>query len=324
MNIHHILCNLPRRARLLNRKLGLKESPQIIQIEPCGICNISCEYCNYRLLPDSEKIMMSKDLLKKVTREALSLHPDQISFHVYGESLMNPVLLECLPKYYPIVLSTNGLALTHEKAEKLARMKNLVMILGIAWCEPESRLEKMISNAKYFLDQDPVCRCIPLQMVCSEHSVQHARRMYDTFSPYLDRVPTLELKYFPPLTRGELGYVPGSEKGYEPENIPCSDRVKIESGPTPRHDCDVCTIPDAAGAPPNNLVIKATGDIRLCNQRGLRKSLGNVRDTTLRQAWNSDLRQHIISVWEKGDPDNEIGCYNCHMAKKIIETRLQQ
>jgi radical SAM protein with 4Fe4S-binding SPASM domain len=303
--------------------LGLKEPPQIIQIEACGICNISCEYCNYKYLPRNEKIMMEPELLRKVTREAIRLLPDQVSYHVYGESLLNPHLLQELPKWYPIVLSTNGLALTHEKAEKLAKMRNLVMILGIAWCEPEERLGKMIENCLYFLDQNPVCRYIPVQMVCSVSSIKHARRMYDTFSPYLEKIPTLQIKYFPPLTRGELGYVPGSEKGFEPEGIPCSDRVTIETGPTPRHDCDVCTIPDAAGAPPNTLVIKATGDIRMCNQRGMTASLGNAHEVSLKQAWDSDLRQHIIEVWRKRDPDNEIGCYNCLMAKQVIETRLK-
>jgi radical SAM protein with 4Fe4S-binding SPASM domain len=235
---------------------------------------------------------------------------------------LNPALLDCLPKYYPIVLSTNGLALTKEKAEKLAKMRNLVMILGIAWCEPEPRLKKCIDNAVAFLKMDPICRFIPVQMVCSEHSVQHARRMFDIFSPFLDRVPTMQLKYFPPLTRGDYNYIPGSEKGYVPEGIPCSDRVTVETGPSPFHNCDVCRIPGAAGAPPNTLVIKATGDIRMCNQRGLQASLGNAKDITLRQAWKSKRRQEIIKAWEAGDPENEIGCYNCIKAKELINERL--
>jgi len=295
--------------RELKAILGLAPDPELIQIEVCGICNANCEFCNHQLLPADEKIMMDTDLLKKVIREAISLNPRQISFHVYGESILHPDLIENLPKDYPIVLSTNALGLTEAKAKKLAKMKNLTMILGLLWSEPAKVREKSIAHAKMYLDLKPRNRLVSVQMVCSEHSVPHAVEMYKTFAPYLFTLPKLELFYKQPYMRE-----PGDGiKGIIP-NIPKHPRITVDTMVTPRacgNDCHTSAV-----NPNTTLVVKCNGDIKMCSMRFLNRNLGNANDTTLREAWESPERESIVCEWQDGDKDNKLGCNVCmHMAE---------
>ena len=101
---------------------------------------------------------MDTELAKKCVREARELHAKQISFHITGESLLHTDLLEILPRDYPILISTNCIPLEGPLARSLADMKNLTIILAVAWSDPEKRMLTSLLHASSYLQMNPVNR----------------------------------------------------------------------------------------------------------------------------------------------------------------------
>jgi radical SAM protein with 4Fe4S-binding SPASM domain len=198
-------------------------------------------------------------------------------------------------------------------AKEFAKMPNLLVIMAVLWSEPESRRERSIANAKAYLDLNPCNRNIFLQMICSGNAVQYSHRMYDIFSPYLDKLPNLQLHYKQPYTRD-----PGKPiTGYIPRGVPIrkDNRIQIDHMPTPQSaGCNDCMV--MAPNPVTDILVQADGQIKPCYYVWDGWGLGNIRDTTLTEAWNSDRMQELRYYWSIGDPENKTACYECiRMAK---------
>jgi radical SAM protein with 4Fe4S-binding SPASM domain len=294
----------------LYKTLGIKGiSPEqtTVQIELAGLCSANCEFCDWTRRPKEQKIFMDTELAKKCVREAKELKVSQISFHVTGEPLDHPDILDIIPHDYPIVISTNCLSLENSLARELSHMDNLLIILAVLWSEPKERRERSIANAKAYLDLNPNNRNIFLQMICSEHAVQYSSLMYETFSPYLKQLPGLQLHYKQPYTqepeRPTLGYIPA--------NIPMKRdrRVQIDYMPTPQ-SCG----PDCLAFAPNpstDIIIQSDGQIKPCFKRWPYWNLGNIKDTTLAEVKMSKRLKEIRDIWCTGDPDNKLACHDC-------------
>lgn len=306
--------------RRVQRIVGLKPKRWfIVQIELAGKCTANCEFCDWTNRPPEQKTFMETVLAKKAVKEAIEMDADHISFHVTGEPLDHPDLFEILPKDRNFGISTNCLSLEGAKADRLAKMKNLNLILAILWSEPEIRRERSINNAKKFLDRNPECRRITIQMICSEHAVPYAGRMVEEFSPYLEKIPQLKMFFKQPYTQ-EYG-VP--IYGFVPQRIPESNRIIIDRMETPQSCGNDCM-----AIPPNpmtSLLIQVDGEIKPCFYRPddpLKKEyapekfkggwkFGNIRDTTLQEVWGGEKLREMRKIWATGDPDNQLPCYNC-------------
>jgi MoaA/NifB/PqqE/SkfB family radical SAM enzyme len=304
----------------VRRIVGMKPHHKlIVQIELAGKCSATCEFCDWMMRPKEQMIFMETALAKKAVKEAKELNADYISFHVTGEPLDHPDLFEILPKDGDIGISTNCLSLTGKTADRLAEMKNLNLILAVLWSEPEEKRNHSLKNALAFLDKKPKCVGISVQMMTSEHAVPHAKFMYDTFSPYLDKLNQLQLFYKQPyVQKYEDPYL-----GYIPEGVPENKRVCIDRMATPQ-SCG----PDCLAISPNpmsSILVQVDGEIKPCFYRPndpLKKKyapvafqhgwgMGNIRNTTLKEFWTSEKRKHILKIWAKGDPNNELPCHNC-------------
>lgn len=276
-----------------------------VQIELVGFCSAECEFCDWVRRPKEQKIFMDTELAKKCVREARELGAGQISFHITGESLLHPSLLDIMPKDYPTLLSTNCLSLEGNLARELSQMPNLLMILAVLWSEPEAKRTRSAKNAEAYLKLNPRNRFVSLNMICSEHAVPWARTMYDQFSPYLNTIPQLQLYYKQPYTqepdRPTMGHIPSG--------IPEGPRVVVDRLPTPQ-SCG----PDCLKMMPNpatDMFIQSDGEIKPCFKRWPHWGLGNIRDTSLKEAWTCARKQEILDIWYRRDPNSQTACHDC-------------
>lgn len=304
----------------IRRTIGMNARHKlIVQIELAGKCSATCEFCDWMRRSKEQMVFMETALAKKAVKEAKELNADYISFHVTGEPLDHPDLFEIMPDEGYIGLSTNCLALEGEIADKIAEKRNLNLILAVLWSEPEEKRNRSLKNALAFLDKKPKCADLSVQMITSEHAVSHAKFMYATFSPYLDKLNQLQLFYKQP-------YIQELERpffGYIPEGVVEGKRVYIDRMATPQ-SCG----PDCLAISPNpmtSILVQADGEIKPCFYRPndpLKKKyvppayqngwgFGNIRDHTLMEYWNSTWLKDVRKIWVKGDPDNKLPCHNC-------------
>ena len=283
-----------------------------VQIELAGLCSAECEFCDWVRRPKEQKIFMDTELAKKCVREARELGAGQISFHITGESLLHPDLLEIMPNDYPILISTNCLPLEGDLACRLSSMPNLLMILAVLWSEPEAKRLRSANNAEAYLKLNPCNRFISLQMICSEHSVPWARTMYYRYFPYLSTTPQLHFFYKQPYTQE----VDRPTMGYVPTGIPEGPRVVVDRLPTPQ-SCG----PDCLRQAPNpatDMFIQSDGEIKPCFKRWPHWNIGNIKDMSLREAWACSRKQQILDIWQRRDPNSELACHDCiYMATPI-------
>ena len=213
-------------------------------------------------------------------------------------------------------MSTNCLALEGDIADRLAGMENLYIVMAILWSEPQRKRERSLRNALAFLNRNPKCRNISVQMICSEHAITHADRFYDIFYPYLDRLPQLFMHYKQPYSQEpnrDNTLAPEGYKnlimGYFPQGIPVHPRILVEQMPTPQ-SCGI----DCLAFPPcpaTDIIIQSDGQIKPCYYRWSKWGLGNIRDTTLKEAWESERMEEIRYHWHRGDPENKLVCHDC-------------
>jgi MoaA/NifB/PqqE/SkfB family radical SAM enzyme len=291
--------------RRIFRALGISRRMYIIQIELAGKCSAMCEFCEWWERPQSEKIFMDTNLAKKCLREARELNPDMISLHVTGESLNHPDLLNIIPDDYPMISSTNCLSLNGEIAERFAHMDNLTIVMAILWSEPEEKRKQSIANALEFLNKNPKCYSITVQMICSVTSIKYAQEMYDTFSPYLKKLSNLRLVYHQPLSVR----LDGPTQGFIPSGIPESRRVIIERYRTPRTCGEGCI--NNPCNPTTSIYIQSDGQIRPCCVRWEGWDVGNAKDMPLKEAWEGKRMKELQDIWRYGDKNGELKGLNC-------------
>lgn len=288
-----------------------RKNGPIVQIELAGKCTANCEFCDWTTRPREQQVFLETELAKKAVRDAKELRSPHISFHVTGESLDHPDIMTILPRDENIGLSTNCLSLRGEVADHIAGMSNMNIILAILWAESEIKRNLSLRYAVRFLDSFPVCKSISVQMICSERSVPHAKEMYDIFSPYLNDFPALKLFYKQPYSQEPNYYskecVPVF--GFVPEGIPESDRVSVDRMATPQSCGGDCLA--IAPNPMTSILVQSDGEIKPCFYRWPYWGLGNIRDVTLKEAWESERLKEIREVWCRGDPDNRQACHDC-------------
>ena len=212
ISVDRIIPQAKRSTRKLLHMNPPRDQIPIVQIELSGICNAGCEHCDIVRRPKSQQVYMETALAKKAVKEAKEMKADHISFHVTGESLTHPDLFDILPCDCEIGLSTNCLALIGQRAERLARMENMRIILAVLWTSEDKIRERSLRNALDYLQSEPKNQNISLQMVTSTRAEPYAKLMYFIGEEYFDRLPQLKLMYKQPYTQEveypTLGFIP--------------------------------------------------------------------------------------------------------------------
>ena len=307
--------NLKYKTEQLLNKTVRKRDMLIIQIELAGKCSANCEFCDWTIRRPEQKVFMKTEWAKKAVKEAKEMGATHISFHITGESLDHPDFFDIVPNDCTIGLSTNCLSLEGETAERLARMENMNIILAVLWAEDTKKLEKSLLNAVNFLEMNPRCNSLSVQMICSQRAAVYDRVMYVGFKPYLDKIPQMTLMYKQPYTQEERNPV----KGFIPR-VDSSARILVDCMATPQ-SCG----PDCLAIPPNpmnSILVQSDGYIKPCfyrpeehNVRNPRYrdgwNMGHISTMTLQEFWDSDARKEFLKVWHTGDPGNTLPCHGC-------------
>ncbi len=109
-----------RMESLVKKKQGMR----IIDLAVSYQCNLACAHCSTGLL-NKERGVLSLDDYRNIVKQAESL--DNLSFNITGgEPLLWPGLYDLIPALKPgkhyISIQTNGMLLSKEKADTLARL----------------------------------------------------------------------------------------------------------------------------------------------------------------------------------------------------------
>lgn len=122
------LIKTPKKYELEYYQKSLKQGPNILQIEVSAKCNYACSGCASNYLHKRRTPLMDLEFAYEKI-ETMLPEIEMINCFNYGEPLINPQLIDFIFKCrqknprLKIGLSTNGMLLTKEKAQKLLEAK---------------------------------------------------------------------------------------------------------------------------------------------------------------------------------------------------------
>jgi radical SAM protein with 4Fe4S-binding SPASM domain len=265
----------------------LAHLPVRLWIEPTSVCNLRCVMCPNKDLPPAQKGFMDLDLFKKIVDEAKGFVSDVHLLH-RGESLLHPDFFEMVRYAHEAGIvtrfHTNGTLLDEDKARRLIEAGLDQFAFSFDGMDKET-YESIRVNADFERTVGNIVRFLEIKK---------------------------ELGAGKPVTFIELIQFPDAAKKFDRaarraflarfKGLPL-DRLHIkelhnwagEAGPAPISKAySPCTFLWHA------LIIFWDGSVLPCTQDFFGSyTLGNVRDSTLREIWNNDkmvrLREKILA-----------------------------
>lgn len=293
--------------------IALLDTPFVIDFWISGSCNMSCRYCLHGIPKDAPARrdmvsgMLSLDDFLRVA-EGMDKFPHRVpgaSFCGIGEPLTNPLLPEMIAylKEHKLVstvqLSTNGLLLDHAMADRLidAGVDFLsVSIQGIdtegyrSLCGVPADPEKIAENIAYYHEHQRsksllVVRTLDLAL---PHDSDE-ERFHELFDPVADQtVAAHAVKLYQGMDYS--GLIPVEQDQFR--------GGKMRYGAA-------CPLPFST------LHIRPNGNIAACPLPVCPGILGNIKEMTLQQAWNSRKRYEIMLAHAKKNREALAECREC-------------
>lgn len=287
-----------------SRYLDLRRAPDphLHQIEPTNHCPYSCIMC-----PRSDKMTrelgyMDIELYKKVIDEVDSfsepVKSKDIELFHFGESLLHPHIDEMISyasmKDLKIVLSVNSPQLKPELGMRILKSNPYKVIISLDGYDNESfrkirgkaadyekatfHIESLLSNCRD-MNSDSTIIIRMIQMKITEHHTEDFREYWET------KGATVEIRPFFPWADKEMVELGEYEKN--PPFMPCS-------------------------FPWQHVVVQWNGDVvPCCRDYNAVIKMGNVRDKTLREIWNSPEYEKLREQHRSGNYDNNNYCRQC-------------
>lgn len=326
----------------------LKNHPEIYQIpvhlsvELTNDCTLGCIMCPHQYLT-REKKFMDIDLFEKVLKETVEIGVQQIDFELMGEPLLHSefpqILKMAKDKMVDIGIYTNGVNLTEEIARAILdyNVKDIIINLPATTQETYRNItgkddfQKVIANTNDFLklkkekvarmekneygwwsEVKPVVGLQILKIKETDHEIEGFMNEWDWMDKikkmidYENRVQkelevntelweTFYTKALP-IEHAIIGHF----------NRYCDqieDRGAIDVTPLKRFPCRQLE---------NSLSILCNGDVIVCQQDFDGKFvIGNFRDSSLMDIWESQELKDLRSSHFKGDYDKHPLCANC-------------
>jgi len=283
-----------------SHKARLSYMPIRLWIEPTSVCNLACVMCPNKDLPSEQKGFMDFGLFRKIVDEAKDFIFDVHLLH-RGESLAHPDFFRMVRYAHEAGLvtrfHTNGTLLTEDKSRRLLQSGLDQFAFSFDGFDAES-YEKIRVNASFENTVGNIVRFLELKQKMKakkpvtflelihfpdvfQNTDQDARRAFlDRFKGLpLDRVHIKELHNWAGDTKAE-------------------ERAKKPYGP--------CTFLWHA------LVIFWDGSVLPCTQDFFGAyTLGNVRDTSLREIWNNEKMIALRAKLIARDIDDLETCSKC-------------
>lgn len=281
-----------------------------LQIELAGICNAHCSYCTWEQRTVGKQ-MMDTDLALRLLDEAKAMDIDLVTYHGVGESLLHPHLIEILDRGersgLKTRLSTNCFNLSGSRAVMLAECKNLILVLAIPWVEDDAFVNKCVWNAMGYLAMHPDNQEVHVQMVCAEGAQKYYRRLVDTFLPEVVNSTNALIYLKQPRTWPN----DTPNKGFINLEFKDTPHVRIDDFETPVSLAKGCTMPERF------LMVLADGTCVPCCVGMDEWGLGNIKDRTLKEVWESVEMEAIRGKWRRAD--DSIPCGHCKKRTDCIQ-----
>lgn len=291
------------------------EVPFSVHVFPIYMCNFKCSYCLHSLSEEKltkinfKKQTMSLEIYKKAIDDLSSFSKPlkALLFAGHGEPLMHPDIAEMIAYAKQkniaerIEIVTNASLLTEELSDKLIsagldRIK--ISIQGISKkkykdvCRVDIDYDKFIENIKYFyehkINTDVYIKIIDVALDAKEDE----KLFYDIFSPISDSVA---VEYAIPFVEEIDKKVYGKE----------FDKCKQGNQPL---ETEVCSMPFYM------MVVEPSGYVVPCCSTEVPFILGNIKEQSLKEIWNSDKRKLFLSLQLKNRTVNKI-CGKCNVPR---------
>ena len=283
-----------RRKWAENPSKGIvEEFPLNIDIELARSCNLDCPFCYRRHMKKEEKSgLMDSVLAKKIIDEGAKYHCPAIKWNWYGESTLHPDLPELVKYakslgYIDLLINTNGTLLNEDLALKLIDAGMTKIIFSVDSIDPEI-YEKCRVGAKFGTVYGNIRRLVMMR---------GSERL-----PYI-RVQKVDL----PELRDEPYFEFWKTQGADAVGIDIykeKDPKKIQTALCPKN----CAMPF------QRLSVDFLGNIRACcGDNKNEYLLGNVKDTTMHDAWHSEKILFLRMASLKGKMEKFEHCRKCDL-----------
>lgn len=281
--------------------------PRTIQIQTVTGCNGACIFCPYPLTAESQpKGSMSQEMFERIIEEAAAHGVRRISPYLMNEPFLDPALLDKLAfiraraPSAKVVLTTNGSRLTPEVVDRLLELDALhslyISFQGLDKAEYESTMrgslvfERTLENVLGLIEKwkrrggrarfSIVVTMVQTNRIDAERAVAFWRSK------------GVESKWTPLENRGRLI---ASAQDLAPHGRPLR----------PYAHCTRLF---------KQAYILFNGDLVLCCTDYTRKMvLGNIRNSTLHDVWNSPKARTVRRLYSEGRLDQIPLCGGCEI-----------
>lgn len=189
------------------------EAPFLICVDPCSVCNITCDYCvhydikhDYTLAHKFRQQMMPLEMAKKIIKDLddFETNVKELAWYGWGEPLLNKNIAEMVSysrkcgKVNRTAIITNGIALTHELSEKLidAGLQRInISVQGIdeqgyfKVCDKQINFDEFVSNIRYMYEHKDSGLTVYIKI--GDSLLQHPedrQRFFDIFGNISDEI----------------------------------------------------------------------------------------------------------------------------------------
>lgn len=295
------------------QQMVLYDTPQVVDFWVSGTCNLRCKYCVHSLPPEAEArkdvipTQISWEDFLRVARD-LQRFPRQVAFAGFcgiGEPLTHPLLPKMVAylKQNRIVsvvqLVTNGLLLNREISQSLIDAGLDVLSVSIQGVDSEAYRSlcgvakdprEIAENLRWFMDhKGSQTRVLARTLDIALPNKSDEVRFHEIFDPVADQtIVTHAVRLYQNMDYTELIPEPVDQyRGGEVVSAPCCPLVFY------------------------TLHIRPNGTIAPCPLPVCPLDLGNIRDVSLQEAWNSEERLRLLLDHAESARERRAACAEC-------------
>lgn len=300
-------------------------TPYSVMIEPSNLCNFKCKFCapqvstkkqNYR------KINMELELFKKIIDDicVFDTKLKQLKLGGFGEPLINPMLTEMINYAKEkdvaeiIEVVTNGSLLTEQLSDKLINSGIDRILISIEALNSQGYKEiskvdidmnEMIENIRYLYEHKKKCEIYIKTIDISIKNDEDKKLFYDMFGDICDKI-FIE-KIIPVWPGFEMNIDKDFKNDLKGRYGKDLNKVKI---------CPYIFY---------SLLINSDGQIIACCSDWERKLiLGDIKDETLVNVWNSDKYKTFWKDMLYGNKNKYEMCRKCEQPQYVCNDNIDE
>lgn len=274
--------------------------PRAIQIQTTSFCNAKCLFCGYKHIHDKVDMgYMEEDLFRKIIDETSQHFIGRISPYLMNEPLMDKNMPERIAyiernkkPFTKTKINTNGALLTEDMSERLVDSGLRHLWVSVQGYSAESYTKSMglkkfniLDNIDRFLDirdkkgkKRPKLSITTLDTTLVHDELEYAKKHW------ADRDVTFKIHALDNRAGDDISDLTVQKRQF-------------------RRNCDLFL---------KQAYVLFNGDVIICCHDWRRTVvLGNVKEQSLKEIWNSDHFMELIRQYQAGDFTNLKICRTC-------------